>query len=137
MIKFIVNMVSTCNYLSLEKQFLTKFFSSICSPVPTYSWKIIDSEGNEKPIVDGENNIVFADGDSRILQIKSTKKSHAGKYICTATIGENSDSVEGELTYQGTDNVDLYRFHLYRSSSQGLKFLVAIAVVLLAKLIKL
>ena len=98
-------MVLTYNYLSLEKYFLTKFCSAICSPVPTYTWKKIDSEGNEKPIVDGEDNIVFVDGDSRILEIMSTKKSHAGKYICTATIGEKSDSVEGELTYQGTDNL--------------------------------
>ena len=89
-------------YLTLSILF-TKIVSAICSPVPTYTWKTIHSEGNEKTIVDGQDNILFVDGDPRILEIRSTTKSHAGKYICTATIGQKSDSMEWEIIYQGTD----------------------------------
>ena len=70
-------------------------------PVPTYTWKKIDIDGKEKPIENNKDGIIFTDQINRVLVIQSANKFHAGRYICTATIGDKSDTVEGYLRYKG------------------------------------
>lgn len=69
------------------------------NPVPIYTWKKIDSEGNEKDIVHNQDGYMFENKDTRILVIEKAQVSHSGRYRCTATIGQKSDTNEGELKY--------------------------------------
>lgn len=50
---------------------------------------------------DGKDGITFEDRDDRLLIIDSAKKEHAGRYFCTASIGEKNDTVEGSLIFEG------------------------------------
>ena len=64
----------------------------------------IDVYGKEHSVEDDKDGITFDDGDARVLVIKRATRDHAGRYFCTATIGDKNDTVEGSLSFEGTNN---------------------------------
>ncbi|XP_028410833.1 contactin-4-like [Dendronephthya gigantea] len=69
-------------------------------PTPSYSWRRIGVDGKEHAIKNGRDNFIFSGGDARFLVLLSAKEKHSGQYFCTATIGNNSDTVAGSLTFK-------------------------------------
>ncbi len=66
-----------------------------------YSWSRIDVYGTKHAVENGKDNIKYEDNDARILVIKPATRDHAGRYFCTATIGDKNDTVEGSLSFEG------------------------------------
>ena len=75
-------------------------------PTPKYSWERVDVYGNRFVLEDSKDGITFDDGDTRLLVIKLATRNHAGKYFCTATIGDKNHTVEGSLSFEGNQRKD-------------------------------
>ena len=72
-------------------------------------WSRIDVYGKKHAIENGKDGIFYNSIYARILVIKPAKRNHAGRYFCTATIGNKSDTVEGSLSFQGKlDNSEIF-----------------------------
>jgi predicted transcriptional regulator len=70
-------------------------------PTPVYTWSRIDVYGQKHVVESGKDDMLYDGNDPRILVIKPAKRHHAGRYFCTATIGNKNDTVEGSLSFQG------------------------------------
>ena len=60
----------------------------------------MDVYGKNHSVENGKDGITFDDGDARLLVINSATRNHAGRYFCTATIDDKSDTVEGSLSFE-------------------------------------